>query len=266
MLRSVFLKTLRDQRRALLWWVIGLLVLAGYLAVLYPTIANTPGYEEMIQSWPKGIVVSMLGEYPDYSSPAGYLNSTTYFMAVPLMFVAFAAGLGANAIAGEEEHGTLDLLLAHPLPRWRVVVDKFAALVVLTAVLGAALWAGLAGGAVAVDMDISAGRIAEATLSAVLLGIAFGALALAMGCATGKRGLSTAVPSVIGVVAYFVNSLAPAVEGLEPYRKLSLLYYYIGGDPLRNGLNVGHALVLAGVSVVLLGVAIVALERRDIGV
>jgi ABC-2 type transport system permease protein len=68
----------------------------------------------------------------------------------------------------------------------------------------------------------------------MLLGLAFGALALAVGAATGKRGLSTARASVVGVAAYFINSLAPVVKGLESYRKLSLLYYYIGADPLRK--------------------------------
>jgi len=266
MLRSVFLKTLRDQRRALLWWVIGLLALAAYLAVLYPSIANTPSYNQMLQAWPKEIVASVMGEFPDYSTPEGYMNSTTFFMMVPLLFIAYAVGLGANAVAGEEEHGTLDLLLANPLPRWRVVLDKFVATAVLTLALGVALWLGLAVGAAAVDMDLHVGRLAAVTLSAVLLGLAFGALALAVGAGTGKRGLSTALASVVGVVAYLLNSLAPVVTGLEPYQKLSLLYYYIGADPLRNGLNVGHAAVLAGVTAVLLVVAILTFQRRDVGV
>ncbi len=266
MLRSIFWKTLRDQRRPLLWWVIGLLALAAYLAALYPSISTTAGYSEMIQAWPKELIVSMMGEFPDYSSPVGYMNSTTYFMMVPLLFIAFAAGLGASAIAGEEEHGTLDLLLASPLPRWRVVLDKFAALAVLLLVLGAALWLGLALGAAAVDMDLDLGRLAAVTLSGVLLGLAFGALALAVGAVTGKRGLSTAVAGVAGLVAYFINSLAPVVKGLEPYRQLSLLYYYIGADPLRNGLNLGHAVVLLGVTAVLLGVAVLVFQRRDVGV
>jgi ABC-2 type transport system permease protein len=266
MLRNVFLKTLRDQRRSTLWWVIGLLALAAYLAVLYPSIANTPSYNQMLQAWPKGIVASVMGEFPDYSTPEGYMNSTTYFMMVPLLFIAFAAGLGANAIAGEEEHGTLDVLLANPLSRWRVVLDKFAALVVLTLVLGLALWLGLAVSAAPVHMDLNLGRLAAATLSAVLLGVAFGALALAVGAATGKRGLSTALASVVGIVAYFLNSLAPLVASLQPYRKLSMLYYYIGSDPLRNGLNLGHAAVLVGVSALLLVLAMLVFQRRDVGV
>lgn len=81
-----------------------------------------------------------------------------------------------------------------------------------------------------------------------------------------QAGLSAGVSSVVAVVAYVLNSLAPIAEGLKPYRKLSLLYYYIGADPLRNGLNLGHAAVLVGVALVLLAIGLFVFERRDVGV
>jgi len=46
-------------------------------------------------------------------------------MMVPLLLLVFGIGFGTNAIAGDEEKGTLGFLLASPLPRWRVVVAKF---------------------------------------------------------------------------------------------------------------------------------------------
>ena len=99
-----------------------------------------------------------------------------------------------------------------------------------------------------------------------MLGLTFGALALALGCATGNRGLSIGVASALGVVAYFLNALVPLVEVLEPSRKLSPFYYYIGADPLTNGLNLGHVAVLIGLAVVLLAVAIITFNRRDLAV
>jgi ABC-2 type transport system permease protein len=56
------------------------------------------------------------------------------------------------------------------------------------------------------------------------------------------------------------------VEVLEPYRRLSPFYYFIGADPLKNGLNPGHAAVLIGLTVVFLVVALFAFERRDLAV
>lgn len=56
------------------------------------------------------------------------------------------------------------------------------------------------------------------------------------------------------------------VEGLTPYLKLSPFYYYISAEPLRNGLDLGHAAVLIGITAVLLAVALLAFERRDLAV
>jgi len=267
MLRNVFLKTLRDQRRALLWWGVGLIGLALYIALLYPSIQqNASAYDKILKEMPKALADTLVGEFANFASPEGYLNSGLFFLTAPLLFLIYTIGFGSGAIAGEEERGTADLLLSTPLPRWRVVAEKFAALVVATLLLAFVFWAGLFIGAVAIQMDIRAGRLAEITLSGALLGLALGALALALGCIRGDRGLSIGVASAVGVAAYFLNSLATAVKWLEPYRKLSPFYYYIGADPLANGLNLGHAAVLIGLTAVFLAVALFAFQRRDLAV
>lgn len=267
MLRNVFWKTLRDQRRGLLWWGIGLVVLAVYLMWFYPSLRDQAStLNAYLEQLPPALRATFMGEFTDFTSPEGYLNTELYFFIVPFLFVIFAVGFGSNAIAGEEERGTLDLLLANPLPRWQVVVEKFATLVVSTAALAFVLCLGLLIGGRMVNLEISFGRVAEATASSVLLSLAFGTLALALGCASGQRGLSVGLATALAIAAYFLNSLAPLVEALKPYRKLSLFYYYIGADPLTKGLNLGHAAVLIGVTVVLLAVGMIAFERRDVAV
>jgi ABC-2 type transport system permease protein len=266
MLRSVFYKTLRDQYRPLLWWGSSLIALALMVALFYPSIQAMPGFNAMIESAPEALMRAFVGDITDITSPEGYLNSQLFFFLVPLLLLIYAIGFGSAAIAGEEEQGTLDLLLANPLPRWRVVIDKFYAMVVATLALALCFWLGLVGGALAVQMEIGVGQITAATLSAVLLALVFGTLALALGCATGKRGLSAGVASGVAVAAYFLNAFAPLVEGLAPYRKLSPFYTYIGGDPLTNGLNWVHVIVLLGLTLVLLIVARITFDRRDLGV
>ena len=266
MLRNVLLKTLRDQRRALLWWGLGLSMLALYIDFFYPSIRDMPELNKMLEAVPPALLKTLVGNITDFTSPVGYLNGEWFFLIAPLLFLIITIGFGSSAIAGEEERGTTDLLLSNPLPRWRVVVEKFAALVIYTAALAFVFWLGLAIGAVAVNMDISLGRLAEATLSVLLLGLTFGALALAIGCATGNRGSSMGLAGAVAVATYFLNSLAPVVEVLEPYRRLSPFYYFIGADPLKNGLNPGHAAVLIGLTAVLLVVALLAFERRDLAV
>ena len=57
-------------------------------------------------------------------------------------FAFFAAGMGARAIAGEEEENTMDLLLATPISRSSIVIEKACAMLVCLVCLGIALIVG----------------------------------------------------------------------------------------------------------------------------
>jgi ABC-2 type transport system permease protein len=47
---------------------------------------------------------------------------------------------------------------------------------------------------------------------------------------------------------------------------LSPFYYYSSADPITNGLHIGHAGVLLATTAVLLAIAVVTFNRRDLGV
>ena len=114
---------------------------------------------------------------------------------VPLLLLVFGIGFGANAIAGDEEKGTLGFLLTNPVPRWRVVVDKFGVLVVSMILLGLFFWVGLAISASAMSINISMLKLAEATLGSVLLALVFASLAFLAGRIKGNKNMSWALPA-----------------------------------------------------------------------
>ena len=268
MLRNTLFKTLRDYRRSFFWWSVGLVVTALYMALFYPTIRDqATALADYMKVLPEALMASFgITKGADMYSAEGYLSSYLFAFMVPMLFLILGIGFGASAIAGEEERGTLDLLLANPLPRWRVVLEKFGAFVIYAAALAFVFWLGLVGGAEMVAMPVSYGRMAAATVSSVLPALAFGSLALALGCATGSKGLSIGVSSAVGVAAYFLNSLASVVQDLEPYRKLSPLYYYNSTDPLKHGLSLGNSAVLVGLALVFLAIALYTFQRRDLAV
>ncbi len=263
MLSNVFLKTLRDWRLSLPLWGIGMALLALWVIVLYPSIGKD--LADTMKDLPPALAI-FVGEAADMASPEGYLSSQMFALMVPLLFLVLTIGFGGSMIAREEEQGTLDLLLSNPIPRWRVVLEKFAAMVVIIMLLALTLWLGFVIGAAIASVEISFLRIAEATFSGALLGLTFGALALALVCATGKRIWAISIPAVLAIVSFLLNGFAPLVEALEPYRKLSPFYYYNGAEPLVNGLNPVHVAVLLGLTLLLLAVALIAFERRDLAV
>jgi ABC-2 type transport system permease protein len=263
---SIFRKTVRDQLRPLLWWALGVIVLILVTMFSYPAVRDQNDLNDLWQDLPEELRALVGGAETDLVSPAGFLNSQYFALLAPILFLIYAIAMGSGAIAGEEEHGTLDLLLAQPVSRRRVLLEKFAGMAVSLTALGVVAWLALWGGALAVDMDIGAGLLAAANVSVTLLGLLFGTLALAVGSISGRRTLSLAVAAGVAFASYLLNSLAPVVDAPESVRWFSPFYYFIGGDPLRNGLNAGHVAVLLGLTAILLVAGIVVFDRRDVAV
>lgn len=264
MLRSVFGKALTDQRHGIVAWAIGIALVGVMYAAFFPSM-RSPEMAAAIEAFPPGLLEAL--GMADLASPAGYLEGSVYGLLGPALMIIYATILGGRAIAGEEEAGRLDLLLAHPVQRWRVVVERWAAMVVALALVGLVLFAALAALATPFELDeIGTNNIAAMTAQLGLLALLFGTLALAVGALTGNRGLAVGVVAIVAVTSYFANNLAPMVDGLDLVARVSPFGFYLGGQPLVNGWQWADAAVLAGISLVLVVVAAAGLERRDIAV
>jgi ABC-2 type transport system permease protein len=266
MLSNIFLKTLRDRRRSLLFWGLGLTALAAIMVAFFPTIRDNPVIQDYIESIPADLVALFGGEIIDYSSAEGYLSSELFFLMYPLLMLVLGIGFGASATASEEEAGTLDMLLANPVPRWRLVLEKFGAMTVFVLEAALIFWAVLLLAGLTVDMDLSPARLGAVCFSGALLGIMHGALALAVGAARGRRGIAIAAAGAVGAYGYLLNALAPLMDWLEPFQKLSPFYYYTAADPISNGMDWGHGGLLIGLAALFLAVALVTFQRRDLAV
>ena len=262
-LHTVFAKTLRDQRRALLWWALGFVGTVVLYTSFWPSVRdNAAQFNRYLENLPD-FMKNLLGEI-DYTTPEGYLQSELFSFLAPTLLIVYGIGAGARAIAGEEEAGSLDLLLSVPIRRSRVLVDKFAAMVGASLLLTVVMWITVVTFGPVFDLRLALEGFTAMSLNTFLLGIVFGSLALAIGTSTGRRALAIGVPSGLAVATFIVNTLAPSVDWLEPFRLLSPFYYYSGGAPILNGLDPVHALVLVGISAVALAYALWAFERRDL--
>jgi beta-exotoxin I transport system permease protein len=264
-LRNTCLKTLRDSRRAIAWWSLGLVAMTALMVAVFPAVRDNPQLNDLVDQYPEALKAFIaFGGDLDYTSGAGYLGSELFSFMVPLLLTIAAIGAGARAVAGEEEAGTLDLLLANPLSRRRVVAEKTVALAVELLTLSVVLFASLLAGVGAVGMGVSATHLAGASAAAALLAFAFGALAVLAGALSGRRGAAIAVSAGAAVAAYLLNSLGPLVDLPGPVRALSPYYHYVVSDPLRQGLEADHVAILLAVGLAAAVAAAVAFEHRDV--
>jgi len=265
MLRSVAAKTLRDARRGIALWSAGLVGIAALMMSVYPTVRDSPALNDLVKQYPDALKSLVgFGGPLDYASPAGYLGAELFSFMVPLLMIIATVAAGSGAIAGEEERGTMELLLSLPITRERLALEKLAAMIAEVVTLGAVLWLALWIGAAVIDMRISAPHLAAGTAGAVLVAIVFGALSMAVGAATGRRSLAIGITSALAVGAFLVNLLAPLVDSLSQVRRLSPFYHYAASDPLRHGLSAGDVSFLIVSAVVVSAAAALAFQRRDI--
>jgi ABC-2 type transport system permease protein len=263
MLADIWTKTLWDQRRSLLGWAIGFVAVAVIYGGFYP-FASTPEYAELIDSLPAGLAEAF--GWDEISTAHGYLGSTVYGILGPVLVIIMAIGFGAKAIAGSEEAGHLELLIAQPVSRSRVVLQRAVALVIATLVGGLAVFMSILAIRGPVDIELPIGNIAVTSLNLALLGAVFGTLALLVGGFVGKRGLVIGVSAVVAVGSYLANGLAPQVQGLAWLQDLSPFYWFAGTATLRDGIDLPKTLLLAALSLVFVIIAAVAFNRRDVGV
>ncbi|NYD44422.1 hypothetical protein BJY14_000405 [Actinomadura luteofluorescens] len=157
--------------------------------------------------------------FDDPTSAAGYLQGAVFGLLVPLLATFYGAATGARMISADEESGYLDLLLAHPIGRTRLLLHRFAALAAgAVAIAGAVLPAMLAVRTGAGPDSVAFSGFAAQTLNLALLALVFGALSTALGAATGRgRAFVFGVTAGAGVLAYALNGFRladAAVMGL----------------------------------------------------
>jgi ABC-2 type transport system permease protein len=267
MLRDPFFKSLRDQARGLLLWIVSIAAYVALLMSVYPSVRNSArqlqGY---VDNLPEAFRTAFLGSGGDFSSPTGFINTELFSWLGPIVFIAFAVGAANRALAGEEEDGTLSLLLAYPISRRSLVLQRFAAMVVTIGILGTAFWLSLLIATSLIGIHVGAGALGQALLLFTLLGLAIGSVTLAVGAATGRKAAGTAAGAGVGVAMYLLNTVGQINATIEPYRVASLFHYTGGTTPLGRGLAAGDVAVLVCTTVALLALTAILFGRRDIRV
>jgi len=262
MLKNVFAKTLRDKRKTFAWWTLGILFITIWYNMMFTALeGDMSGMNQMMES---DLVKALLGGAYDLSTPAGWLSAELLPLIGPIIFIVFAVSFASSTLIGEEEQGTLDLLLTNPVDRKTVFFQKFLAMIVGLLALGFAFWVGNIIGTSSANMGLSVLSLAEVSFSLVLLGLLFGTFTFTLGALTGKSGLSTGLASAIAVVSYLLDSMAEIVSSLETFRPVSVFHYYGGGNVLQDGLDAGNLGILVAGTIALIVIGIYGFQHRDI--
>jgi ABC-2 type transport system permease protein len=262
MARELFRRGIRDHRRALAGWCIGVALYATLLAAVFPSIESSPEFSKLIESYPDALK-TLFGISGDFTTGPGYLDAELFSLILPLLAIFLAIGSAARTLAGDEDAGRLELVLAYPLRRRNAVLAKgaavatevlafcvasFVALIVLSAIFG---------------LDLRVARLVTAVAAVGILGLFHGWLALAVAGLAPSRALAIGVPAAVAAAGYLVGGLEELAGWLHSFRYVSA-FWWIGQSPLRTGVSGTGAAVVAAAALVCVAAAALAFERRDL--
>lgn len=207
-----------------------------------------------------------LGEPVAMETPAGYTTWHTVGQ-LPVILGIWAVLAGARLVRGEEERGSLDLLLATPHSRARLLGEKSAALVAALGLIALLIGLGRAVGEAVAGLPVDAAGALLTGLNASLTALVFGLLALLLAQVLGHRAAAAGWAGALLVLSYFLNGTGRIVEHGIWLQRLSPLYYHDLSKPLiaTYGSNVGAFTVLVVLSLGLAGASLLLFLRRDIG-
>lgn len=256
----IWVKSASDHQ-ALLYVIVPLLLfMCLWIGPMYGLLDEE--VKSLGEQFPK-VLLSLFGG-GNLSTPEGFYQVEMFGLMIPIGIMVCTIAIATSAMAGEEQHNTMGLLLANPLRRSTIVLENTLTMVIYAVIVGVGSFVGTAAGSILGGLGISLVNIAATCILAVLIGLAFGGLAVALGGATGRTQITAYGTAGVAVVTFIANGLLSVNTDTEAWTRLSPFHYYLGSDPLNNGMNWGHASVLIGLAVALTVFGIAMFNRRDL--
>ena len=260
MFRSILSKSLRDYRVPMLAWGFGMaLFMVAVVGTATPAVVTA--YISLVR------ILSFLGDPYAMNTPEGYITFRYMETIWPLLLSIWPILAGARLVRGEEERGTMDVLLATTQSRARLLLEKVGALVIALLVIAVLFALGVVAGEAALGgghVDFVRALLAGLNLS--LFAFFFGMVALLISQLTTGRRAAAGWASGLLILFVLLEMVGRELNGAW-VQYLSPLYYYNLNRPLIAGFpdQPLAALVPLGLSVLCLVGSVILFARRDIG-
>lgn len=243
-----FKHALRNSLGGILGWGIGLALLGLLIVPMYDSFAGEgEAFEEMMDMFPSE-VMAFFGDLGAMTTPEGWL-SIEFFSYMPIILGIYAVQAGTGLVAKDEEEGTLDLIIAHPVGRAGLFVGRTLAFLSAIAAVLLIAWLGIFLPMSWSSMSLTAVEVARPFLSLYVEMVLFGSLGLLLSMVLPSRRWASMVSGLLLVASFFITGLSQLNDDLESVAWLSPLKYY-QTQTAFSGLNLEWVLGLAAAGAV----------------
>jgi ABC-2 type transport system permease protein len=267
-MKDVLFWELKRRRTTILWWTIGSVLLVAVILMVFPSIRDQAAQlDQVINKLPESVRGLKAGGNASVSldDPVSFLNSQVFYATLPILWIILAITRGAGVLGREEQNHTLELLLARPLSRTRLLAAKALSLMTEFAIVAGATLLVIIALAPVFELHVGTGELALATLYTAAFSLSFGYIAFVLQAANrfSKRAAVTfAVLFSFG--GYVLASLSAMASWLEWPVKFMPYHYFRPLDAFEGHWPHGALLYMAIVFILGTVFAVVGFRRRDI--
>jgi ABC-2 type transport system permease protein len=261
---TVFRYALAGLRWQILGWGLAMFLLAALLVARHDLMVGSKEEFKKLLDSPIGKVVEYFGDKETMFTTEGFLN-LQLFSFLPLVLGIFVILNGSGLLAVDEEKGTLDLILAHPVSRSALFGGRLLAFGAATLGIVALSWLGVLVASTRSTLEINGVDLALPYLSFLAVLLVFGTLALLLSMVLPSRRTAAMTAGLVLVTSFFLDMLARNDPDMVTFARLLPLHYFQAGKAMR-GLDLGPFAGLLVVAVLFAGLAWWRFERRDIRV
>ncbi|HEY7416208.1 MAG TPA: ABC transporter permease subunit, partial [Ktedonobacteraceae bacterium] len=264
MLRAIWSKTLRDYRVPILGWGILLGFFVYALFAVYGTQVNDAVSRESLAQLAQ--TFRFFGDPIAVATAEGYTSWRLTDAFAPILLSIWALLAGARLLRGEEERGTLDVLLATPRSRVRLLLEKLLALVIALIIIGLLTGLGaIAGEATVPNLQMHTDRALLTGLNMSLIAFFFAAVALFLSQILSRAGTASGITGALLAISFVIDGTGRTIKNGTWLQRFSPLYYYDINKPLIPSVAMNYAApaALFAASLLLILISIVLFTVRD---
>lgn len=262
---NLFKHEFLSRRMMILIWGIGLTMWASIYIYIFPEIQDQIGMFAEME------IMELFG-MDDVSTMEGWIGSIV-IQVMPIVLGVYTIIMASNTLAGEEENGTLELVVAMPLKRWQVVTMKTLALLLVLFLIMVLF--GIGSGIVlaitvsSADLTINAtawqffiGLLASYPLQVAIFGITLFLSAFLPG-----RRMAMIAMFVLYIASYVLNSAGGMAETVAWMENFSIFSYVnTTASVFTDGPAISDIFILLSIGVIGFALTIWSFQGRNLTV
>ncbi len=260
---TTLLYTFTGLRGQVLGWGLGLALYGLMIVPMYDSLAaRQDTFQKMIAGYPPEFLAFFGADINSMLTPAGFLGMYAFSM-LPVIVGIFAVLAGSGLIVSDEEHGRLDLIVAHPVGRPAFFWGRFLGLAAASLAIMVIAWLGFSLMLGSSKLGFDMGQMAVPFLPLLVQVLFYASLALLLSMLLPSRNMAATLSGAVMVISYVVSSMAFMSEGLAAVAK-AMPYHYFQTVMSFQELNLAWLFTLLAISLVMALLAWLRFGRRDI--